>query len=135
MTDEGQLAPATTFSHSISLHPLPTDATCSTAWAGGKPYCDLANPFQDADRHFYDKPTGVYPIDSFRGIALLSNVDSTNKVLTVYDTGLNYGFDLFVIPEPGTFVPICAGLGLLFVLRRRALLIPTVGPRRASPAL
>jgi hypothetical protein len=107
------------FSFNLGGSAIPPGSTCSDTGAGGKAYCDPLYPFQYGDRHFYDKPTGLYPIDSFRGIAMLSSVDFTNKVLTVYPTGVSYGFDLWVVPEPGTYVMISAGLAAIIVLRKR----------------
>lgn len=109
-----------TFSFNLGGAAIPAGSTCSNTGAGGQPYCDPAYPFQYADTHFSDGPSGVYPMDSFRGIALLSDVDYATKTLTVYDTGVDYGFDLYVSPEPGTWMLISAGLGLVVVLRRRA---------------
>jgi hypothetical protein len=107
-----------TFSFNLGGSAIPAGSTCSNS---ATIYCDPAYPFQyPADQHFYDNPTGLYPIDSFRGIALLSSVDYTNKVLTVYDTGVDYGFDLYVSPEPGTLFLIPAGLGVVFFMRRRS---------------
>ena len=64
-----------------------------------QPYCDPIYPFQnapggmgqpngfgDGPRSFWDRP------GSFRGIALLSTVDTNNRILTVYN-GVSYGFD------------------------------------------
>jgi hypothetical protein len=108
-----------TFSFNLGGSAIPSGSTCSPTGAGGKPYCDPAYPFQYADTHFFDGPSGVYPMDSFRGIALLSSVDTTDKILTVYDTGVDYGFDLWVSPEPGTFFLIPASLAAILMLRRR----------------
>lgn len=110
---------------------LPTPGPSNTnpsnigATPANKAYCDPIYPFQYADKHFYDKPTGIYPSDSFRGIALLSTVTFetnaggaiTKRTLTVYD-GVSYGYDLFVVPEPQTFILVGAGFAL-FALRRR----------------
>jgi hypothetical protein len=108
-----------TFAFNLGGSAIPAGATCDNNGAGGKPYCDPAYPFQYADQHFFDGPTGVYPADSFRGIALLSSIDRATSTLTVYDTGVNYGFDLWVSPEPGTLFLIPAGLGAIFLLRKR----------------
>jgi PEP-CTERM motif len=44
----------------------------------------------------------------------------TERNLTVYN-GVNWGFDLSVAPEPGTFLLVFPALGLLAVLRRKAV--------------
>lgn len=81
-------------------------------------YCGPVYPYQYGDRHFSDRPTGIYPIDSFRGIALLSTVNTTTRTLTWYEGGVNYGFDLFVVPEPGTW--LLTGSALAFAFWRRS---------------
>lgn len=107
------------FSFNLGGSAIPTGTTCSDTGADSKPYCDPIYPFQYGDRHFFDQPTGLYPVDSFRAIALLSSVDYTNRVLTVYDTGVNYGYDLWVTPEPSTIALIAIGLGMVLVVHRR----------------
>ena len=97
----------------------PNNTTPSTipASPANTSYCDPIYPFQDGAQGFFDRPSGIYPIDSFRGEAFLSTVNTITKTLTIYDGGVNYGFDLFVAPEPATQFLI--GLGLcLFALRK-----------------
>ena len=109
------------FTFNLGGSAIPAGTTCSNTGAGGKPYCDPIYPFQYADRHFFDGPTWLYPADSFRGIALLSSVNYATKNLTLYDTGVNYGFDVWVSPEPGTFFLLPTALGLILISRRRRL--------------
>jgi hypothetical protein len=116
------------FSKPCSAIPAsPNAATPSTIGAtpAGGAYCDPIYPFQDGSQGFGDRPTGIYPIDSFRAEAFLSTVNTQTKTLTIYDGGVNYGFDLFVTREPSSILLIGAGLGLLAALRRQ---------RRASEA-
>ncbi len=86
--------------------------------AGDVTVDDPLYPYQYADRHFYDKPQGIWPIDSFRGEALLATADGTNKVITVYNGGVNYGFDL--IPEPSAAILVVIFSGYAVARRRRA---------------
>jgi hypothetical protein len=89
-------------------------------------YCDPVYPFQNAAKDFGDAPKGSYALDSFRGIAMLSTVTfKTNNVgaiierdLTVYG-GVNYGFDVFVVPEPSTVVLLIAGAVMMAAMRLR----------------
>jgi hypothetical protein len=70
-------------------------------------YCGPIYPYQYADKRFYDRPVGIYDIDSMRGIALLASVNANAKVVTVYNGGVSYGYDVFVseaaVPEPSTW--------------------------------
>jgi hypothetical protein len=97
-----------------------------------KPYCDPIYPFQnapggagqpngfgDAPRTFWDRP------GSFRGIALLSTVDTNNRILTVYN-GVSYGFDLST-PEPSTVVLFLAGMGWILFARYRKKVVTVTG--------
>src|SRR5215469_2526033 len=93
---------------------LPTNGVFPSGGAGaGKAYCGPIYPFQEVfgTASFIDEPTGPWATPaSFRGIALLSTVKPptfdamgnllTKGVLTVYDAGIDYGFDLKT-PEPG----------------------------------
>ena len=112
------------FSNPCSAIPAsPNNTTPSTIGAtpAGTAYCDPIYPFQDGSQGFGDRPSGIYPIDSFRAEAFLSSVNTQTKTLTIYDGGVNYGFDLFVTPEPSTPLLIGTGLCLLvgvFRLRR-----------------
>lgn len=82
-------------------------------------YCNPIYPFQDGRQGFGDQPSGIYPIDSFRGEAFLSTVNTVTNTLTVYDGGVNYGFDLFVTPEPSSVPLVAAVLGLFATVRLR----------------
>jgi len=91
----------------------------------GTAYCDPIYPFQAAGASFFDAPQAFWPDESFRAIALLSTVtfvtDGTGKIierdLTVYN-GVNWGFDLSIAPEPGTFLLMIPALALFAFLRR-----------------
>jgi hypothetical protein len=98
----------------------PNGATPSTIGAtpAGTAYCDPIYPFQNGSQGFGDVPSGIYPIDSFRAEAFLSTVNTQTKTLTIYDGGVNYGFDLFVTPEPSAFAMLALG-GILALTRRR----------------
>ncbi|HXA48789.1 MAG TPA: PEP-CTERM sorting domain-containing protein [Candidatus Acidoferrum sp.] len=93
----------------------------------GTAYCDPIYPFQGAGASFFDGPQAFWPDESFRAIALLSTItfatDNTGAIterdLTVYN-GVSWGFDLSV-PEPGTVLLMVSALGLLAVIRRKAL--------------
>ncbi len=89
-------------------------------------YCDPIYPFQNAAKTFFDGPQFGWPIGSFQGIALLSTVTMTtdgagdilSRTLTVYNDGVNYGFNLSV-PEPATAALLLTGLPALWLARRR----------------
>ncbi|HKD09437.1 MAG TPA: hypothetical protein VKB79_26265 [Bryobacteraceae bacterium] len=92
-------------------------------------YADPLYPFQSQRKNgintFSDEPFNAYTIPaSFRGIALLSAVNTQTKTLTVFNDGINYGFDLEPIVA-GTAEPsftVLSGLvisGMLIALRRR----------------
>jgi hypothetical protein len=52
-----------------------------------------------------DIPGNLYSVPaSFRAIGLLSAVNTSTKVITVFDDGVNYGFDLST-PEPSMLIP------------------------------
>lgn len=90
---------------------LPNPGDGSTPNVGAGTYCGPAYPFQYAEQDFSDGPMGPYPDASFRGIALLATETSgPNNVntLTVYG-GVDYGFDVYVTPEPGTWIMVMAG--------------------------
>jgi hypothetical protein len=110
----------------------PNNTTPSTipATPANRSYCDPIYPFQYGDRHFSDGPHGGYPMDSFRAEAFLSTVNTATKTLTIYDGGVNYGFDLYVAPEPGTWA--FGGIGILLVAvarvrRRRSVTLKSSG--------
>ncbi len=91
-------------------------------------YADPIYPFQTPGaaggpgvNGFYDGPQGYYQTPaSFRGIALLSAVNTTTKTLTVFNDGIDYGFDLAVMnPEP-SFMLVSSMLSLvMFIVHRR----------------
>jgi hypothetical protein len=104
----------------LAIPTSPNNTTPSTIGASpaGSAYCDPIYPFQDGRQGFFDHPQGIYPMDSFRGEAFLSTVNTRTKTLTVYDGGVNYGFDLFVTPEPSLRLLAGAVLVLLLAVRR-----------------
>ena len=55
-------------------------------------------PFQFADKHFEDVPTGFWPKDFLNAQAFISKVDRDDRILTIYD-GVSWGYALSV-PEP-----------------------------------
>jgi hypothetical protein len=72
--------------------------------------------FVDLPGFFYSVPT------SFRAIALLTAVNTSTRVLTVFDDGVSYGFDLTrpaPTPEPSLRIFSLLLLALLFVAHRR----------------
>jgi hypothetical protein len=82
--------------------------------------CPPLYPFQYADRHFYDKPLGVWPDSFFDAVSFLSKVDAGSRELTIYE-GLAYGFALsatLAVPEPTTWALLVAGLLLLALVQR-----------------
>ena len=85
------------------------------------PYCDPLYPFQTDERSFVDQPRGSYVYSSFRGSAEVAEIDRANRVLTVY-SGVSYGWDLFQIPEPATWLLCLGGLLIGVVMRKRASL-------------
>jgi hypothetical protein len=113
---------------------LPANGVFPNGGAGvGKAYCDPIYPFQvqQGTASFLDEPTGPWATPaSFRAIALLSTVKPptfdamgnllTKGVLTVYDAGIDYGFDLKT-PEPGfkVVLSLMAIGGIYFKFRRR----------------
>jgi hypothetical protein len=105
----------------VAIPASPNNATPSTipATPANSAYCDPIYPFQDGNAGFFDRPTGVYPSDSFRGMAFLATVNTQTKTITLYDGGVNYGFDLFVAPEPSSMVLMGAGIGVLIFFRKR----------------
>jgi len=80
---------------------------------GGPAYCDPIYPFQGragGGAGLFDGPHAYWDIPaSFRGIALLSTVNTQTRTLTFYDDGINYGFDL-TVPEPASLVLLASGL-------------------------
>jgi hypothetical protein len=103
-------------------------STLSNLTCGGmtKVFCPPAYPYQYNDDSFYDQPKDYYMPPGttqafFDADAYLAVEDFTNAnapVLTVYD-GISYGFQNFVSPEPGTFLLLGGGFGILLLRRRR----------------
>jgi MYXO-CTERM domain-containing protein len=84
-------------------------------------WCGPIYPFQYSDAHFFDAPMGPWPNGSFRGIAMLATIDTVNHVVTTYG-GVSYGFDNSVAtPEPGAWTLLLAGVGVIFLGRRRLM--------------
>jgi hypothetical protein len=75
-------------------------------------------PYQYPDQSFYDKPMGPFPNGFFNGFAYPAKIDRDTRVLTVYE-GIAYGFQLSV-PEPGTWILMLCGLGLVLLPRLRS---------------
>jgi len=92
-------------------------------------YADPIYPFQGPRKNginsFSDSPFNAYQIPaSFRAITLLSVVNTQTKTLTVFNDGINYGFDLEPIiagaPEPSfTFLSCVVIFGILIAHRTR----------------
>jgi hypothetical protein len=126
-----------------SANPAPFNQSCVSLPANGafpsggvgtaRGYCDPIFPFQGlkGTASFVDEPTGPWAAPaSFRAIALLSTVKPptfdamgnllTRGVLTVYDAGIDYGFDLKT-PEPGfkVVLSLMAIGAIYFKFRRR----------------
>jgi len=115
------------------IPPPGANAPYSTVGANVPPgtpaYADPIYMFQgprmNGINRFFDGPSGAYAIPaSFRGIALLTAVNPATKTLTVFNDGIDYGFDLEPIiagaPEPSMMV--LSGLavsGMLIAHRRR----------------
>jgi hypothetical protein len=65
-----------------------------------------------------DVPAGLYSVPaSFRAIALISAVNTSTKTITVFDDGVNYGFDLST-PEPPLRIFSLLLFSLLFAAHR-----------------
>ena len=73
------------------------------------------NQLLDVPGRFYEIPA------SFRAIALLSAVNTTTDVITVFNDGVNYGFDLnyTAIPEPSLRIVSLLLFAVLFIAHRR----------------
>lgn len=84
--------------------------------------CPPAYPFQYGDNKFYDRPRASYVAGStqafFDANAFLAVRNTATSTITVYD-GISYGFQNYVSPEPGTWILLCSGLGLVLVRARR----------------
>lgn len=84
--------------------------------------CPPAYPFQYGDKKFYDRPRASYVAGNtqafFDANAYFAVRNTTTSTITVYD-GISYGFQNYVSPEPGTWVLLCSGLGLILVKARR----------------
>jgi hypothetical protein len=86
----------------------------------GTDYCDPIYPFQYQDKTFFDAPMGAWPNASFRGVAMLASIDTTNHIVTTYG-GVSYGFDNSVAPEPGTWALLLTGVAGILIGRRRLM--------------
>ena len=92
-------------------------------------WCGPVYPYQYTDEHFFDRPMAPYDKGFFEADALLTKVDYTNRVLTVFE-GLHYGFNLSVqepstallVPEPSTGLLMLLGLSAMTVMRRKWLI-------------
>ncbi|HEY4085516.1 MAG TPA: PEP-CTERM sorting domain-containing protein [Bryobacteraceae bacterium] len=109
-----------TFNSFSGCTAVPNGSPANVPASGSNGYCDPIYPFQYSNLQFYDAPMGPWPNGSFRGIALLATIDTVNHSVTTYG-GVSYGFDDSVAPEPGTWVLMLAGVGILFLGRRRLL--------------
>jgi hypothetical protein len=80
-------------------------------------------PLVGGFNRFFDGPNLPYETPaSFRGIALLSAVNTTTKTLTVFNNGVSYGFDLSVTPSPEPSMMVVSSLvvaGMVWAHRRR----------------
>ena len=74
--------------------------------------------YQFPDRHFEDLPRAIWPSSFFVAEAFLAQVDTTLRVLTIYE-GVSYEFHLD-IPEPPGLLLALLGIGSLAAIRRRA---------------
>jgi hypothetical protein len=116
--------PATPFNQACIA--IPRNAAIPAGGAGAnRAYCDPIYPFQNGSAGFFDRPNGRWSVPaSFRAIALLSTVTTAmvggvlKDVLTVYDAGFTYGFDLKT-PEPSLTLVLSSMLGILFYVHRR----------------
>jgi hypothetical protein len=87
-------------------------------------YADPVYPFQNPAgaagvNGFGDGPMGFYQTPaSFRAVALLSSVNTTTDVITVFNDGVDYGFDLKT-PEPSLRILSMLLSVLLFIAYRR----------------
>jgi hypothetical protein len=108
------------------------NAPYSTVGANAPPgttaYADPIYPFQGPRRNgingFSDGPFNTYAIPaSFRGIALLSAVNTQTRTLTVFNDGIDYGFDLEPIiagaPEPSLMVLSGLMISAMLIAHRR----------------
>ncbi len=71
-------------------------------------WCPPAYPYQYNDDSFYDQPKDFYFAPGatqayFNADAYLAIMNTINDTVTVYD-GVDYGFQNYVSPEPGTFL-------------------------------
>ena len=105
---------------------IATNSKLPGALGPGNPYLDIKNPvgpddwgppvypYQYLGAKFYDFPCRDCPgccddVTWWNGFAYLSEVDYTAKTLTVYE-GVDWGFDIRCVPEPGTMVLLAVGL-------------------------
>ena len=117
---------------------IDTNAKLPGAAGPGNPYLDVLisddediwpppmYPYQYVGKPFYDFPKRGCPDcclapTSWEGHAYLTEVDYTNKKLTIYE-GVEWGFNIQCVPEPLTMLGVFLGLaGLGAYIRRRRI--------------
>lgn len=85
---------------------------------GGNVWDEPWYPYQYVDQSYYDFAKAPYDTGFFEADAFLSAVDYDTRTLTVYD-GVHFGFYLYAVPEPGTWVLMVTAIGAALVIRVR----------------